>query len=204
MLVPALIACAKEAVPERRGSIAGPAIDAVSIEIGGLVVVEPPVVEPLVVEPPVVAAPVAVNAAPGVATAITTDGIGPFRAGIKRSERAIRRLVPGLEVRSRSDVSESHDIDEVTVSRAGKPVLTMIMDNYCDADPLFTITTKDPMFTTTTGIAVGATVKKLADRHADLCCKYEEYDPSLDVLRVERRFYCAAGDLPNITFDLDP
>lgn len=161
------------------------------------VVAVPGVVVP--VAPPVVADPVG----PGFATAITPEGIGPFAAGLENSVGAIGRRVPGLRVVSQKDSSESHDIDKITVSRADAPVLTLIMNNYRGADPLFTVAARDPLFRTATGVGVGSTVQELAARHAGVACSYEEYDATLDVLGVERRLYCRAADLANISFELD-
>ena len=47
-------------------------------------------------------------------------------------------------------------------------------------------------------------VAPLAARHAGVRCSYEEYDPDLDVLRVQRRLFCLTTDLANISFELDP
>lgn len=180
--------------------VATPVVEAPVVEAP---VVTTPVPQVPVVEAAVVAPEVAPAEDPGFPTAITTRGIGPFGPGLKGDLKAIRRLVPGLAVTSRHDESEAHDIEEIKVSRARKPVLTMILNHYRLADPLFTITAKDPMFATGTGIAVGSTVKDLTARHPDTVCVFEEYDPSLDVLAVERRMYCEASDLPNISFELD-
>ena len=136
--------------------------------------------------------------APGLATTITADGVGPITAKAT-DEDDFAKLLPGFKISSEHHEAEDYSYDEITATKDGKPMLRAVVTS----SGLFKIVVLDPMFATTAGVAVGTTVEELAVKIKDTTCVFETYDPQADAERVERALRCKAPSLENVAFEID-
>lgn len=134
----------------------------------------------------------------GMATTITSDGVGPIGAKMIEEEDYAKALV-GLTVTSKHQEVEAFRFDEI-VARKGK---TQVLRAVISERSLFKVEVHDPMFATAAGVRVGMTVGDAAARTKDLKCTYETYDPSEDPERVDRALRCESESLRRVMFEID-
>jgi hypothetical protein len=138
--------------------------------------------------------------APRFATAITADGVGPITA--RTDPARLRRLFPGLELARRHDEGEDHAFDELTLSRGGRAVLRVIVDEFLSSSRPFRVDVLDPMFTTAGGLSVASTVAAAAAALPDLACRYARFADNPE--HFDRALSCTSARLSRISFELDP
>ncbi|MBA3538184.1 MAG: hypothetical protein H0T79_01010 [Deltaproteobacteria bacterium] len=136
----------------------------------------------------------------GFATTITPDGVGPITA--KTPPTTVASLFPGLEVEHDIQETEASKAEYFNFSKSTQPVLSVVVDDFTDANAIFKVVITDPMFATATGIGVSSTIMDLAKKHPDTKCYFEKYDAEADAERVEQRLFCEAASLPRLSFQL--
>lgn len=143
-----------------------------------------------------------IDAAPppdaGMATTITSDGVGPITAKMIE-EDDYRRVLVGLAVTSQHQEGEDYMFDEILAKKGKTQVLRAVIADRS----LFKVEVHDAMFATAAGVAVGMTVADAAARTKDLKCSYATYDPSADAERVDRALRCESMSLPQVMFEID-
>ena len=134
----------------------------------------------------------------GMATTITSNGVGPIVAKMIEEEDYAKALV-GLRVTSKHQEGEDFIYDEI-IARKGK---TQVLRAVITDRSLFKVEVYDPMFATAAGVTVGMTVGDAAARTKDLKCAYETYDPEADAERVDRALRCESASLRRVMFEID-
>jgi hypothetical protein len=136
-------------------------------------------------------APDRIQALPRASRTISPNGIGPFTTATPMTVDAVRAAFPGFEVvPGTRSYGEGFTDDTIDILSGGEVVLRLINED----GHLSEILVESSGFATSSGIAVGATVRELASKEHNVSCESAmPYDDTWEL-------WCTAPGQPHVQF----